>query len=110
MAGQPWLLGLSCPITDQRGHARSDLACDSGAYELKYTDSDTARHSIGVGNTYAFGPALAKARVVNAGTCASLSILRVAGSHPQALFISSNCCSRSTNSICAQVFCPVHTS
>jgi predicted outer membrane repeat protein len=47
-----------CPATDQRGQPRDDLQCDIGAYEVKYSDSDTVIRSVDstIGTT--FGPAL----------------------------------------------------
>lgn len=48
----------SCLPIDQRGQARADLGCDSGAYELRYADSPTVARSVSGATLTTFGPAL----------------------------------------------------
>jgi predicted outer membrane repeat protein len=48
----------NCPATDQRSQARSDLACDIGAYELKPADSPTVVRAVGSAITTTFGSVL----------------------------------------------------
>ncbi len=50
--------GAGCPTADQRDQTRDDLACDIGAYELKYADSPTVIRSVSTVTSTTFGPAL----------------------------------------------------
>ncbi len=45
---------------DQRGSDRNDLNCDIGAYEMQFLDSDTVAKNGASGDTFTFGPTLAK--------------------------------------------------
>jgi len=53
-AGHP----AQCPATDIRGLPRTDLRCDMGAYEVKYSDSSTVIRSVSSASRTTFGPAL----------------------------------------------------
>lgn len=77
-AGDP----ATCPATDQRGEARDDWACDIGAFELKYADSDHVVKEIGGPGTYTFGPTRVKVEVLTQGALTSLTVTRVVGDHP----------------------------
>jgi hypothetical protein len=71
-----------CPVTDQRLASRWDWACDLGAYEQKFTDGDTVSKPVSEGNTYTFGPTLAKVEVTDDGGCLTdLSVQRVESNH-----------------------------
>ena len=49
----------NCPTTDQRGESRTaDLACDMGAYEMQYADSDTVSRPASASALTTFGPTL----------------------------------------------------
>jgi hypothetical protein len=77
----------SCSEThDQRGQLRQqDWACDSGAVEMQFTDSDTVGKTVSGPGTYTFGPTLAKVQVIATGSCLTdLSIQRLETNHPQA--------------------------
>ncbi|MCP4289678.1 MAG: hypothetical protein GY792_35525, partial [Gammaproteobacteria bacterium] len=75
-----------CFATDQRGESRTDWACDIGAYELMFSDSDTVSKTVSTGVTVSFGGTLVKATVVNDGGCLTgITVQRVAGDHPSAL-------------------------
>lgn len=51
----------TCTNTDERGEARDDLRCDTGAFERKYGDGTWVQKSALVQDTtYSFGPALGK--------------------------------------------------
>lgn len=76
----------TCPAADQRGQLRTDYTCDIGAVELQFSDNDTVSKTVSQGNTYTFGPTLAKVEVVNDGGCLTgLTIQRVNSDHPQAV-------------------------
>lgn len=75
----------TCATMDQRGENRDDWACDIGAYEVKFSDSDTASKAVSSGNSYTFGSTLVKVDVVNdAGCLTNLNIQRIESNHPQA--------------------------
>ena len=72
----------SCESTDQRGENRNDWACDIGAFELQFTDSDTVSKTVTAGNSYTFGPTLARVEVADDGGClTNLSIQRTETNH-----------------------------
>jgi hypothetical protein len=79
--------GGACLSTiDQRGTVRGDYACDMGAVEVQFSDSGTISKSVSAGNTYTFGPTLAKVQVVNNGGCLTgLTVTRTNSNHPQAV-------------------------
>lgn len=72
----------TCLATDQREEARDDWACDIGAFELKYADSDTVVKAIGEPGVYTFGPTKVKVEVVTQGGLTSLTVTKVVGDHP----------------------------
>ena len=77
----------TCPAADQRDQLRTDYTCDIGAVEVQFSDSDTISKTVSQGNTYTFGPTLAKVQVVDDGDgcLTGISIQRVNSNHPQAL-------------------------
>jgi hypothetical protein len=48
----------SCLTTDQRGLPRTDLGCDAGAFELKYSDSNQVQRTVNSTSLTTFGPTL----------------------------------------------------
>jgi hypothetical protein len=76
----------ACPLAaDQRGASRNDWACDIGAFEVQFDDSDTASRTILSGNTYTFGPTLVQIQVNGDGGCLTgLTIQRIETHHPNA--------------------------
>ena len=78
--------GNCTPLTDQRGEARNDYACDLGAVEVRLADHATISKSVAAGHSYTFGPTLARVQVVNDGGCLTgISIQRINSDHPQAV-------------------------
>ena len=77
---------IECQVTiDQRGETREDWACDVGAFEMQFSDSDIVNKSVVSGNTYTFGPTLAKVQVLDDGDCLTgLTVQRVDENHPNA--------------------------
>lgn len=71
----------TCLATDQRGEARDDWACDIGAFELKYADSDHVAKAIGGPGVYTFGPTKVKVEVVAQGDLTGLTVTKVVGDH-----------------------------
>ncbi len=78
-AGDP----ANCLAVDQRGQTRSDLNCDSGAYELPFSESSTITKTNVVTGTYTFGPTLVKLKITTLGTLSDLSVQRIDADHPQ---------------------------
>ncbi len=76
----------NCLADDQRGQPRADLRCDTGAFELQYTDSHTVTKSINPGPAtyYTFGPTLAEVEVVSGACLTGLTITRTDNDHPNA--------------------------
>lgn len=75
----------TCSLTDQRGEARDDWACDIGAFEVRLSDSTSVSKTVSGAGTYTFGPTLAKIEVTDAGGCLTgLTVERVAGHHAYA--------------------------
>ena len=74
----------ACPATDLRGQNRDDWDCDMGAYETQFSDADTISKNVTSGNTYTFGPTLARVQVINANCLTALTIQRVEANHPNA--------------------------
>jgi hypothetical protein len=76
---------------DQRGEARDDLACDIGAFELVFTDSNTVTKPINGNGSYTFGPTKVQLTVSNGNNLGNTSSqLLIANEFPQGGF-NSNC-------------------
>ncbi len=71
----------ACLAADQRGEPRDDWACDIGAFELRFSDSDHVVKAIAGPGVYTFGPTRVKVEVLTPGALDELTVTKVEGDH-----------------------------
>ena len=81
----PGSSGYACPVTDQRGHPRSDLSCDIGAFESTFGGSGGSATIIkplsSAGESASFGPTLVTVTLTSSNPI-TLTVTKIASPPP----------------------------